>query len=126
MLRFDPVLAGLLLLLMGFGCMVLYSAGEQNMALLLRQAVRLGLGLAVMLAAAQVPPRLLKAWAVPVFAVALLLLLAVDIVGVGRGTQRLLDPGVIRFLPAEAMMLVLPLMAVRMLARKPLPHYLQT
>jgi len=126
MLRFDPVLAGLLLLLMGFGCMVLYSAGEQNMALLLRQAVRLGLGLAVMLAAAQVPPRLLKAWAVPVFAAALLLLLAVDIVGVGRGTQRWLDLGIIRFQPAEAMKLALPLMLALLLDRKPLPPDWQT
>lgn len=119
--RLDPWLLGLLLILVAFGSMVLYSAGEQSMALVWRQWTRLGLGLAVMLVAAQVPPRLLKAWAPALFLVALLMLVAVMVFGVGRGAQRWLDLGLLRFQPSEAMKLALPLALAAMLDRKPLP-----
>lgn len=120
-LRLDPWLFGLLLALMAFGSFVLYSAGEQSMALVWRQWVRLGLGLAVLLFVAQIPPRLLKVWAPPLFAVALLMLVAVMFFGVGRGAQRWLDLGLLRFQPSEAMKLALPLALAALLHRKPLP-----
>lgn len=120
-LRLDPWLLGLLLVLMGFGSLVLYSAGEQSMALVWRQWVRLGLGLTVMLVVAQFPPRLLKAWAPALFVVALLMLVAVVFFGVGRGAQRWLDLGLLRFQPSEAMKLALPLALAALLHRKPLP-----
>ena len=120
-LRLDPWLLGLLLVLMGFGSLVLYSAGEQSMALVWRQWVRLALGLAVMLFVAQLPPRLLKAWAPALFAAALLMLVAVVFFGVGRGAQRWLDLGLLRFQPSEAMKLALPLALAALLQGKPLP-----
>lgn len=121
LVRLDPWLVGLLLLLMGFGSLVLYSASEQSTALLWRQYLRLGLGLGVMVVMAQVPPRVLKAWAAPVFVITILLLLWTQFFGVGRGTQRWLDLGVIRFQPAEAMKLALPLVLALLLDRKSLP-----
>ncbi len=120
-LRLDPWLFGLLVVLVAFGSMVLYSAGEQSMALVWRQWVRLGVGLAVLLFVAQVPPRLLKAWAPFLFLAALLMLVAVVFFGVGRGAQRWLDLGLLRFQPSEAMKLALPLALAAMLDRKPLP-----
>jgi len=120
-LRLDPWLIGLLLALMAFGSLVLYSAGEQSPALVWRQWVRLSLGLVVMLFVAQLPPRLLKAWAPALFAAALLMLVAVAFFGVGRGAQRWLDLGLLRFQPSEAMKLALPLALAALLHRKPLP-----
>jgi rod shape determining protein RodA len=120
-LRVDPWLFALLVALVGFGSLVLYSAGEQSMALVWRQWIRLSLGLAVMLFVAQLPPRLLKAWAPALFLAALLMLVAVVFFGVGRGAQRWLDLGLMRFQPSEAMKLALPLALAALLDRKALP-----
>ncbi len=120
-LRLDPWLTGLLLVLIGCGLMVLYSATEQSTALLWRQSVRLGLGLVLMLIAAQLPPQLLRLWA-PWFLVAgVVLLIAVDLFGVGRGARRWLDLGVIRFQPSELIKLALPLTLAALLHRRTLP-----
>ncbi len=119
--RLDPWLLTLLLVLMALGLMVLYSAAEQNFGLVWRQGVRLVMGLGVLLVFAHVPPHLLKLWAPWLFLVALLMLVAVLFFGVGRGAQRWLDLGVIRFQPAEAMKLALPLMLAMLLNRRSLP-----
>ena len=120
-LRLDPILTALLLALMGLGLMVLYSAAEQDAGTVWRQLVRLSMGLAVLVVVVQIPPRLLRIWAPWLFAASVVLLLVVAVIGVGRGAQRWLDLGVIRFQPAEAMKLALPLMLAALLARRPLP-----
>ncbi|WP_346426809.1 rod shape-determining protein RodA [Wenzhouxiangella sp. XN201] len=120
-LRLDPWLLLLLLTLMSFGLLVLYSAAEQSIGLVWRQAVRIGLGLLVMLVIAQIPPRLLKVWAPWLFGLAVLLLVAVVFFGVGRGAQRWLDLGLLRFQPSEAMKLALPLILAVVLHRRSLP-----
>ncbi len=120
-LRLDGWLALLLMVLMGFGLLVLYSAGEQRLGLVWQQSVRLGLGLVVLLVMAHIPPRLLQIWAPWFFLLALGLLLATALFGVGRGAQRWLDLGLVRFQPAEAMKLALPLMLAAWYARRPLP-----
>lgn len=119
--RLDPVLAGLLLVLMSLGLVVLYSAAEQDMGTVWRQGVRLGLGVVVMLVLAQFPPRLLQLWAPWLYLAAMILLLAVLLFGVGRGAQRWLDLGIIRFQPSEAVKIALPLMLAAVMARRPLP-----
>jgi len=119
--RIDWLLTGLLLALMVAGLFVLYSAAEQDIGTVWRQAVRLGLGVAVMLVLVQVPPRLLQLWAPWLYVLAMVLLVAVLLFGVGRGAQRWLDLGVLRFQPSEAAKLALPLMLAAILARRPLP-----
>ncbi|WP_223846198.1 rod shape-determining protein RodA [Wenzhouxiangella sp. AB-CW3] len=119
--RLDPWLMGMLLVLMGFGMLVLYSAGEQQIGLVWRQAVRLGMGLVILVVLAHVPPRLLRLWAPWLFLATLLTLVAVLLFGVGRGAQRWLDLGVIRFQPSEAMKLALPLMLALLFYRRSLP-----
>ena len=120
-LRLDGWLLLLVTVLMGFGLMVLYSAGEQDAGLVWRQAVRLALGLAALVIMAHLPPRLLQLWAPWLFVLALLLLVATALIGVGRGAQRWLDLGFVRFQPAEAMKLALPLMLAAVFSRRPLP-----
>ena len=119
--RIDPVLTALLLVLMGLGLMVLYSAAEQDLGTVWRQAVRFVLGLGVMLVLAHIPPRLLQLWAPWLYLAAVILLAAVLLFGVGRGAQRWLDIGIIRFQPSEAVKVALPLMLAAVLARRPLP-----
>lgn len=121
-LRLDaPLLAGLLLI-SGFGLVVLWSAGGQEPGLLWRQLGRLGVAFGVLLAVAQVPPKLLRMWSPWLFLGGLLLLLAVLVAGdVGKGAQRWLDLGVIRFQPSEIMKLAVPMMAAWYLHDRPLP-----
>ena len=120
-LRLDAWLLLSLLLLMAIGLAVLYSAGEQRLGLVWQQTARLGLGLIVLLVMAYIPPRLLQIWAPWLFLAALGLLVATALFGVGRGAQRWLDLGFIRFQPAEAMKLALPLMLAVWYGRRPLP-----
>lgn len=121
-LHLDWPLLGALLLLSGLGLLALYSAGNQDAGLLYRQIVKLGLALGAMLLVAQVPPARLAGWSVWLYAGGILLLLLVLLFGdVGKGAQRWLDLGVVRFQPSELMKLALPLLIAAYLANRPLP-----
>lgn len=121
-LRLDaPLLLGLLAV-SAFGLVVLWSAGGQDQGLLLRQLVRLGVAFGVMLVVAQVPPKILRLWAPWMFLLGLALLFAVLFFGdIGKGAQRWLDLGVVRFQPSEMMKLAVPMMAAWYLHDRPLP-----
>ncbi len=121
-LKLDaPLLAGLLLIC-GFGLVVLWSASGQNPALLVRQSIRIGIALAVMVAIAQVPPKVLRFWSPWLFVLGLFLLAMVLWVGdVGKGAQRWLDFGVVRFQPSEIMKLAVPMMTAWYLRDRSLP-----
>jgi len=120
-----PLLAGLLLL-SGFGLIVLYSASGQNFDLVERQAVRIVLALAIMLAVAQLNPTTLRRWSPWLYGIGLVMLVAVLVFGqVGKGAQRWLDLGIVRFQPSEMVKLAVPLMIAWYLAEKRLPPGLQ-
>lgn len=119
--RLDPVMLILIVLIMGFGLFILYSASGQDIAMVERQAIRLGLGIFVMLVISQVPPRILRLWTPWLYGIGIALLLATWILGVGRGTQRWLDIGLFRFQPSEIMKLAVPMMIAWYLHPKVLP-----
>ena len=88
-----PLLTGILVL-MTLGLFVVYSAGGQDVDLLIRQAKRIGIATAVMFFVAQVPHSVFQKWAVPMFVIGLGMLVAVLLVGtVGKGAQRWLNLG---------------------------------
>ena len=122
LLRLDaPLLTGLLAV-SAFGLVVLWSAGGQDEGLLLRQLIRLGVAFGVMLVVAQVPPKILRLWAPWMFIIGLALLFAVLFFGdTGKGAQRWLDLGIVRFQPSEMMKLAVPMMAAWYLHDRPLP-----
>ena len=121
-LHIDPPLLLGLLLLSGISLFVLYSASGQNIDLVWRQVVRLGVGFTVMFAIAQLNPAPLKRWAPWIFAIGLGLLVAVLVAGeIGKGAQRWLDLGVFRFQPSEVMKLAMPMMVAWYLSDHPLP-----
>ncbi len=117
----DPVLLVLLALVIGIGLAVLFSASGQDMAMVNRQAVRIGFGIVVMLVISQVPPRVLRDWAPWLYGFGIVLLLATWMLGVGRGTQRWLDIGLLRFQPSELMKLAVPMMVAWYLHPRVLP-----
>ena len=116
-----PLLTGLLLL-SGLGIVILYSATGQDWEMVERQVLRLGLGFVVMLAVAQLHPMRLRRWSPFLYSAGLLLLVAVLLVGdVGKGAQRWLDLGVLRFQPSELVKLAVPMMVAWFLAEAALP-----
>jgi rod shape determining protein RodA len=119
--QLDIPMLTALLLLTGFGLIVLYSASGQDMAVVYRQGTRLGVGLLAMLVFSQVPPHILRLWTPYLYALGLLLLLATWFFGVGRSTSRWLDLGPIRFQPSEIMKLAVPMMVAWYLHPRRLP-----
>jgi rod shape determining protein RodA len=121
-LRLDPLLFTGLLAIALLGLLILYSASGQNFAMARGQFLRLVLGLVTMLILARVAPKYLRMFAPWAYVVGVLLLLVVAIVGdVGKGAQRWLDLGVIRFQPSEMMKLAVPMMCAWFLHDRPLP-----
>ena len=119
-----PLLLGILCLMI-IGLAVVYSAGRQDTALLIRHARNLGIALAVMFVIAQIPPLAYRKWAVPVFLIGLLTLVAVLLFGdMGKGAQRWLVIGPLRFQPSEVMKLVVPIMVAWYLSQYDLPSKL--
>jgi rod shape determining protein RodA len=109
------------------GLVVLFSAAGEDVGVFLRQAARVGLGLVVMLVTAQIPPRVWRALAPWLYALGVLLLVAVALTGdIAMGAQRWLDLGVIRFQPSEIMKIAVPLACAWFLHDRPLPPGLTT
>ncbi|SDN87319.1 rod shape-determining protein RodA [Vreelandella arcis] len=126
-IHLDPWLLGLLLILMGSGLLVIYSASGQSMNVVIAQALRFGVALVAMLVVAQFSPIIFLRWAPVVYGFGVLMLVAVELVGdIGMGAQRwLVIPGVIRFQPSEMMKLAVPLMVAAYLNRCELPPKLK-
>jgi len=104
------------------GLVVLFSAAGEDLGVFLRQAARVALGFGVMIAVAQIPPRILRAGAPWLYALGVLLLVAVAITGdIAMGAQRWLDLGIVRFQPSEIMKIAVPLACAWYLHDRPLP-----
>ncbi|MDX1336060.1 MAG: hypothetical protein R3312_09765, partial [Gammaproteobacteria bacterium] len=68
-LHLDVVLLLLLVMLIGSGLVIIYSAGGESQSLLISQLVRLGVALVVMLMLAQISPSVLRRWSPWIYAV---------------------------------------------------------
>jgi rod shape determining protein RodA len=116
-----PLLIGLLLLV-GMGLVILYSASNQDFGSITRQGIRIGIAFLVMWSLAQIPPTTYQVWAPWLFLITLLLLLAVLALGViGKGAQRWLNLWIFQFQPSELMKLFVPMMLAWYLHNKSLP-----
>jgi len=106
----TPLLSGLLLLA-GFGLVILYSASGESQAQLNKQVIRLAIAFSAMLVLAWIPPRVYKKWTPFLYGLGILMLIAVIFLGdKGKGAQRWLDFGLFRFQPSEIMKLAVPMM----------------
>jgi len=116
----GPLLLGLLVLL-GGGLFVLYSASGGDIDTVYRQGARIAVGLAALLVLSQVPPHILRIWTPWLYALGLVLVLATWVFGTGRSTSRWLDLGMVRFQPSEIMKLAVPMMMAWYLHPRQLP-----
>lgn len=121
-LHIDIPLFIMLMLTASLSFVILYSAGGQDMGVLIRQAARVGLAMALMTVLAHVEPNQFKRYSAILFAVGVFLLLMVLLMGqIGKGAQRWLDLGVFRFQPSEMIKITTPMMIAWYLSEHPLP-----
>ena len=121
-LHLDPMLLVSIAILVSFGLIILYSASNQNHAMILRQGMRLALAFLLLVIFAQIPPCKYRLWAPWLFGIGVLLLLSVLIVGrIGKGAQRWLDLGLFHFQPSEMMKLATPMVVAWYFSIRPLP-----
>jgi rod shape determining protein RodA len=107
----DGALMLIAVLIIALGLFTLYSASYENPARIQSQLVNIGVACAAMWIAAKVPPQTLMRFAVPIYVVGLVLLVAVALFGeVVNGARRWLHVGVVRFQPSEIMKIAMPLM----------------
>ncbi len=109
-IHLDIPLLFAIFLLISMGLLILYSASGQDFTIVERQVLRIGLSLIIMFVFAQISPIIYQRWALGVYIVALVLLVAVLAFGhIGKGAERWLNLGFIRFQPSEMMKLAIPM-----------------
>jgi rod shape determining protein RodA len=121
-LKLDgPLVLGLALLAL-YGQVVLYSASGQDWNAVFRGCVRIGLGAVAMLVLAQIKPSFLRNLSPWLYGLGIVLLVIVDAIGyIGKGAQRWLDLGFVRFQPSELMKLAVPMLCAWYLHERPIP-----
>ena len=126
-LRLDgPLLTGLAAIAL-FGQLVLFSSSGGDWGTVLRGSVRFAIGVVLMLVLAQLRPSVLRRLTPALYVLGLILLIVVDAVGyIGKGAQRWLDLGFVRFQPSELMKLAVPMACAWILHDRPLPPDLRT
>lgn len=113
--QINPWVIGLLIAIASIGFLMLYSAANGSMnPWATKQILRFAVGLAIMLAVAIIDSRTWMAYAYPLYAISLILLIGVDIMGfVGKGAVRWIDLYIIQLQPSELMKIALILALAR-------------
>lgn len=107
----DIMLLFFLMMLCGVGLFILYSASNQSPRAIQFQGLHFLFAFAVMFVIAQIPPSSLQRSAPWLYFMALFLLVIVLIIGhIGKGAQRWLNFGFLRFQPSELMKISVPLL----------------
>lgn len=110
-LVFDPLLSIILALLAGFSLVTLYSAGYDFPGRFEGQVRNFVAAFAMMWFIANVSPQKLMRFAIPVYTVGVLLLVAVFVAGtVKNGARRWLTVGPLQIQPSELLKIGVPLM----------------
>lgn len=121
-LHIDSWLLLGVLLLLATSTLLVYSASGGDTAVVYRHLIRVGIALGLMVLFAQIPPNILYLFTPWLFAAGILMLIGVQLFGdIGKGAQRWLEIGPVRFQPSELMKLVLPMMIAWLFAHSPLP-----
>ena len=126
-LHIDPILVGLLTVVIVYGLVVLRSAVDGNDGLYTAQIQRYAVAYVALIVAAQIPPHFYLRISPLVYVVGMLLLLLVLFFGVSvKGSQRWLEiPGLFRFQPSELMKLAVPMAVAWYLQKRSLPPSLK-
>ena len=109
--RIDTFLLVVSLAIVGVGLITLFSATDQSLPRLSNQAASLAFSLLLMWIFANIPPQTLARAAVPLYLVAIVMLVGVALFGtVVNGSRRWLSLGFTRIQPSEMMKIAVPLL----------------
>lgn len=123
-IHLDPMLMLILLALLVYSVLVIWSASGQDIGMMERKISQIAMGMTVMVIMAQIPPRVYEGWAPYLYFFCVILLIAVDTFGVtAKGAKRWLDLGIIRFQPSEIAKIAVPLMVARFINRNACPPH---
>jgi rod shape determining protein RodA len=122
-LGLDGPLTGILAIILCIGVLVVYSASGQNIRMVEHHLANTAIAVAALLALARLAtPQYLRLFAPIAYLIGVLLLVVVAVTGhIGKGAQRWLDVGFMRFQPSEIMKLAVPMMCAWYMHDRPLP-----
>jgi rod shape determining protein RodA len=122
-LGLDGPLTGVLAIIVCIGVLVVYSASGQNVKMVEHHLGNIAVAVAALLALARLTtPQYLRLFAPYAYAIGVILLAVVAVKGhVGKGAQRWLDVGFMRFQPSEIMKLAVPMLCAWYMHERPLP-----
>lgn len=121
-IHLDAPLLLALIAISAVSLVTVYSASGENLAMMERQAIRIGAAFAAMFVIAQIPLETIRRWSLPIFSVGIVLLLAVLLVGESsKGAQRWLNLGVATIQPSEIMKLAVPMTIAWFISEQGLP-----
>jgi rod shape determining protein RodA len=107
---FDGPLAFAVFILAGTGMLIMFSSGYDHGTRFVDHGRNMLLAGFIMFVVAQMPPQKLMAWALPIYTVGVMLLVAVAIFGISKkGAKRWINLGVV-IQPSEILKIALPLM----------------
>src|SRR5882757_3845856 len=126
-LGLDGPLTGVLAIIVCIGVLVVYSASGQNIRMVEHHLANIAIAVAALLALARLAtPQYLRLFAPIAYVLGVLLLIVVEVTGhIGKGAQRWLDVGFMRFQPSEIMKLAVPMMCAWYMHERPLPPTLK-
>ncbi|SPP30918.1 Rod shape-determining protein RodA [Arsenophonus endosymbiont of Aleurodicus floccissimus] len=125
-LHIDIPMLLIILALTIYSVMIMWSASGQDIDMMQRKLIQIGIGFVVMIVMAQISPRIYENWAPYLYIFCLMLLIFVDAFGqISKGAQRWLDLGFVRFQPSEIAKIVVPLMVARFVNRDLCPPTLK-
>lgn len=118
----DLVLIVTLILLLSLGSITLFSASGEDMRMMNNHTIHLILATIIMLIASQLSSEMLNRWSIWIYTFGIIVLILVLIQGsMGKGAQRWLEFGSLRFQPSEVMKLAVPMMIASYFSNKSLP-----
>ncbi len=122
-LGLDGPLTGVLALIVSIGILVVYSASGQNVKMVEHHLGNIAIAITALLVLAKFSsPQYLRLFTPAAYVVGILLLAVVAVTGhIGKGAQRWLDIGFLRFQPSEIMKLAVPMMCAWYMHERPLP-----
>ncbi|MBH44805.1 MAG: rod shape-determining protein RodA [Gammaproteobacteria bacterium] len=120
-LKIDTKLFVVVMIIVFVGVITIYSISYGDTSLVMKQIIRVLVGLTAMVFLAQIHPDTFRLFAPGLYYICLLLLILVLLFGVGKSADRWLDLYFIRFQPSELMKIFVPLMLASYYYDKPLP-----
>jgi len=122
-LGLDGPLTGVLALIVAIGILVVYSASGQNVKMVEHHLGNIAIAVTALLVLARFSsPQYLRLFSPAAYVVGIVLLAVVAVTGhIGKGAQRWLDIGFLRFQPSEIMKLAVPMMCAWYMHDRPLP-----